>query len=225
LLGGESPAPHSRTLFGQIATLLELVGIGPEEIDAFGVATGPGSFTGLRVGLAAIRGLAHTLGRPAFGITSLDALALSAGVTGLVAPMIKAGRGEVYYGVREVKVDGEIEVVGRDQVGQLEAALAQMIPLLRDAPAVLVGDGVDTAQSQILQLARSAGIQAQLSAVIARERAGWQLKRESPFLAPDLARQAGRMLAAGQGAAAHAYYLRASDAELKWRDSSQIIPA
>jgi len=176
------------------------------------------------VGLAAIKGLARTLGRPAFGITSLDALALSMGVTGLMAPMIKAGRGEIYYGVREVKSDGGIEVLGRDQVGHLEAALAQMIPLLKDAPAVFVGDGVAAYQSQIIQLARSAGIQAQLSAVIERERAGWQLKAEPPFLASDLARQAGRMLASGQCGAVHAYYLRASDAELKWRDSSQVIP-
>src|SRR5262245_4218352 len=67
--------PHAQTLFSQIATLLQLARINIRDVDAFTVASGPGSFTGLRVGLAAVKGLADSLNKPCLGVNSLDLLA------------------------------------------------------------------------------------------------------------------------------------------------------
>src|SRR5262249_14859036 len=76
----KSDHPHSQTLFSQISTLLQLVDIKVEEIGAFAVGAGPGSFTGLRVGLAAVKGLADSLNKPCLGVDSLDLHALASGV-------------------------------------------------------------------------------------------------------------------------------------------------
>ena len=122
-LNSDAAVPHSRTFFLQIAQLLKTAGIGLGEIEIFAVATGPGSFTGLRVGLAAVRGLAHSLGKPAVGINSIDAMALSAKVVGDVLVLIAAGRNEVYSGVRRVTKNGEIERLGADQVGSLASVV------------------------------------------------------------------------------------------------------
>ena len=182
--GEESREPHSRTLFNRLAGLLEGAGVAPEEIDAFAVATGPGSFTGLRVGLAAVKGLARTLGRPAVGVTSLDALALAAGVQGRVVALIAAGRGEVYCGLREVSAGGEVKPVGGDQVGPPASVLRL---LEAPGPFVFIGDGARLCQAEIARAAAEAG--AGLRLVIAPEggSADWQLSEQRPDLAPHLA--------------------------------------
>src|SRR5207253_1846803 len=59
-IASESGTPHSQTLFVHLAALFDSAQLDPRHVDAFAVATGPGSFTGLRVGLAAVKGLAHT---------------------------------------------------------------------------------------------------------------------------------------------------------------------
>ena len=69
-----------------------------EEIDCFAAASGPGSFTGVRVGLAAVKGLAEALGKPAVGISNLRALSLF-GKAALRAVVLDARRGEVYGAV------------------------------------------------------------------------------------------------------------------------------
>src|SRR5262245_15347542 len=87
--------PHSQTLFSQISILLQLADVKVEEIGAFAVATGPGSFTGLRVGLAAVKGLADSLDKPCLGVDSLDLHALASGFDGAHLVTFCAGRGAV----------------------------------------------------------------------------------------------------------------------------------
>ncbi|MCI0399995.1 MAG: tRNA (adenosine(37)-N6)-threonylcarbamoyltransferase complex dimerization subunit type 1 TsaB [Gammaproteobacteria bacterium] len=111
-------APHSQTIFSSISTLLEIAGVGIADVDAFAAAAGPGSFTGLRVGLSAVKGLADGLGRPGFGIDSLDLLALTSGLDGAHLVIIDAGRGEVYGGLREVASGEILHRSPVDRVGQ-----------------------------------------------------------------------------------------------------------
>jgi tRNA threonylcarbamoyladenosine biosynthesis protein TsaB len=92
----------SAQLIPQIAALLDKHHYRKEEIEAFAVATGPGSFTGLRVGLAAIKGLAEILGKPIAAVSLLEAVAVGAGFDGNVLAALDAGRGEVYAGVYEI---------------------------------------------------------------------------------------------------------------------------
>lgn len=88
----------SAQLVPQISALLSRHGISKNEVDGFVVISGPGSFTGLRVGLAAIKGLAEVLKKPIAAVSLLEALARAAGHRGRVWAAIDAGRHEVYLG-------------------------------------------------------------------------------------------------------------------------------
>jgi tRNA threonylcarbamoyladenosine biosynthesis protein TsaB len=76
--------------------LLELCGGDLSRVDALAVGVGPGSFTGLRIGLAALKTIAYARKLPLAGVSSLHALALSASTEGLVVPTLEARRGELY---------------------------------------------------------------------------------------------------------------------------------
>jgi tRNA threonylcarbamoyladenosine biosynthesis protein TsaB len=92
----------SAQLVPQIAALLAKHKISLQAVDALVAASGPGSFTGLRVGLAAIKGLAEVLEKPIVAISLLEAVARAGDATGPVWALLDAGRGEVYAGEYEV---------------------------------------------------------------------------------------------------------------------------
>jgi tRNA threonylcarbamoyl adenosine modification protein YeaZ len=85
---------QAERLLPLLEALLAQGGVGWGDLAALGVGTGPGNFTGLRIAVAAARGLALGLGRPAIGVTGFEALA--AGAAGPVTAVIAAQRGEVY---------------------------------------------------------------------------------------------------------------------------------
>lgn len=92
----------SAQLVPQIAELLKKHGLKKVDIGAFIVVSGPGSFTGLRVGLAAIKALAEILERPIVPVSLLEGVALNSQAEGKVHAALDAGRGEVYVGEYEV---------------------------------------------------------------------------------------------------------------------------
>ncbi len=93
----------SAQLVPQIAALLGRHGYGKTDLGAFAVASGPGSFTGLRVGLAAIKALAEALQKPIVAISLLEAVACSGVARGRVLAALDAGRGDVYVGDYELE--------------------------------------------------------------------------------------------------------------------------
>lgn len=93
-----SPDGFAHVLYRHLEALLARHGVRAGEIDCFAAASGPGSFTGVRVGLACIKGLAEAAGKPAVGVSNLEAAA-SLGSGALRAPVIDARRGEVYGAV------------------------------------------------------------------------------------------------------------------------------
>jgi tRNA threonylcarbamoyladenosine biosynthesis protein TsaB len=94
---GDGSRSHSERLPGDLMRVLEMASVPVEAIDLLAVAAGPGSFTGLRVGIAAMQGVAMALDRRIVPISALEALALAgADGTGLVAAWIDAQRGEVF---------------------------------------------------------------------------------------------------------------------------------
>jgi tRNA threonylcarbamoyladenosine biosynthesis protein TsaB len=95
----------SAQLVPLIAALLSGHDLRKTDIGAFIVVSGPGSFTGLRVGLAAIKALAEILKKPIVPVSLLEAVALASGAQGRVVSALDAGRGEVYLG--EYEVSGE----------------------------------------------------------------------------------------------------------------------
>jgi tRNA threonylcarbamoyladenosine biosynthesis protein TsaB len=113
---GSNGQTHARQLMGMIHSTLTDSGIPVQEIDGFAVVTGPGTFTGLRIGIGTIKGLAYALSRPVIGVNSLAALAAQADLpTKFVCPVMDARRSEVYYGLY-VFEEGEPAQVGKHGV-------------------------------------------------------------------------------------------------------------
>lgn len=100
----------SAQLVPQIAELLTKHGFSKTDIGAFVVVSGPGSFTGLRVGLAAIKALAEILQKPIVPVSLLEVVTLASGAQGHVLAALDAGRGEVYVGEYEVAHGSEMLV-------------------------------------------------------------------------------------------------------------------
>jgi len=112
----------SAQLVPQIAGLLNQHGLSKSDIDAFIVVSGPGSFTGLRVGLAAIKALAEILRKPIVPVSLLEVIAIASRTQGRIAAALDAGRGEIYVG--EYTVDGQSAQPLREQLLSKEEFLA-----------------------------------------------------------------------------------------------------
>ena len=132
-----SSVQHSERLFDSIEFLLNYVPFGLSDIDVFAAARGPGSFTGLRVGLAAIEGFAAAHQRRTAGVSSLEALAWKTGIVGeWIAPVIDARRGEV-YGALYRRVDDRLI----EERAPTVLAPERWFASLPDQPIHLCGDG------------------------------------------------------------------------------------
>ncbi len=135
----------SAQLVPQIAALLAKHGFSKADVGGFAVVSGPGSFTGVRVGLAAIKALAEVLEKPIAAVSLLEAVAVSSGSQGRVVAVLDAGRGEVYAG--EYDVDG-------DDVRVLQERLLTRAKLLEAAK----GSTVVTSDHSLAEAARGAGL-------------------------------------------------------------------
>lgn len=126
----ESRLDHSRLLLPLCQELLARHGLKPGQVDAFAAVIGPGSFTGIRIGTAAVKGFAWALDRPCAGISSLEAMAFDWEGEGTVCCSVKARPGERYFALfrREGTAVTRLtpDAVGTDE--QVEAALAQYAP-------------------------------------------------------------------------------------------------
>jgi tRNA threonylcarbamoyladenosine biosynthesis protein TsaB len=140
---GNGALSHAARLPGELMTLLDSTGVRLSDVDAFAVATGPGSFTGLRVGIATMQGLAFAASKPLFGISALDALARIADPAPRIAAWIDAWRGEVFAGLYEDGRAVDAPTVGRP---------ADLVAQLRNLPVLFVGDGVEAHLGAIRQL-------------------------------------------------------------------------
>ena len=111
VIGGDPAISHSNTLLADVDKLLAQTQLDLSEIDLFAVATGPGSFTGLRIGIATIKALADTLNRPTVGIPTLEAVALSAGRSERTVALLPTGRGDVFTQLFSVPDDDSVQAL------------------------------------------------------------------------------------------------------------------
>ncbi|MBI4126211.1 MAG: tRNA (adenosine(37)-N6)-threonylcarbamoyltransferase complex dimerization subunit type 1 TsaB [Deltaproteobacteria bacterium] len=125
------PTSHEEKLFQKLEDILSLLSMKPSDINGIIVGIGPGSFTGLRVGLAAAKGMALSLGIPIVGVSSLDVLEQSLG-GGMVVPLIDARRGEIYGQVR-----GQVQPAALSPESWCDRLQALL------GPFVCVGDGAE----------------------------------------------------------------------------------
>ena len=130
---------HSRTLLPMVDAMLKNADLTIETIDAIAIAAGPGSFTGLRIGIAAVKGLAWAADKPCLGISTLEAMAENiAHLNGLVVGAMDARRAQVYNAVFEAK-DGVLTRLTPDRAISLEELCAQLTG--KDQPITVLGDG------------------------------------------------------------------------------------
>jgi tRNA threonylcarbamoyladenosine biosynthesis protein TsaB len=133
---------HSETIGPMIDFCLSCVDLGISNVDVFACASGPGSFTGLRIGIGMMKAFAHASQKPVVGVNTLDALALNAwGTDETVCPIIDARRGEVYTASYQKGV----------RVSEYRAALLDdVIDELKGQPTVFLGDGAVVYADKIL---------------------------------------------------------------------------
>ena len=130
---------HSRTLLPMVDAMLKNADLTIDDMDALAIAAGPGSFTGLRIGIAAVKGLAWAADKPCLGISTLDAMAENiAHLNGLVVGAMDARRAQVYNAVFEAK-DGVLTRLTPDRAISLEDLCAQLTG--KDQPITVLGDG------------------------------------------------------------------------------------
>ena len=116
-----APDGYAHVLYGYVAEILRRNGVKLADVRCFAAASGPGSFTGVRVGLACIKGLAEAMGKPAVGVSNLQAIA-SFGTAPLRAVVTNARRGDVYGAV----YDASGRLVQRETVAKLSAWLERL---------------------------------------------------------------------------------------------------
>lgn len=130
---------HSQTLLEMAQALLKQCGKTPQEVEAVAVAKGPGSFTGVRIGVAAAKGFAWGREIPLFGVSTLEAMALGLGIhQGYLCPVMDARRSQVYNALFYVN-QGKLEQKAQDRAISLEDLKKELKNL--EEPIFLVGDG------------------------------------------------------------------------------------
>jgi tRNA threonylcarbamoyladenosine biosynthesis protein TsaB len=199
LLGEQvvSEPPHrASTLLASVDQLLGVCGLELAEVDAIALSIGPGSFTGLRIGLGTALGLCFDTARPIVPVPTLAALSLHAAGWSRVAPLLDARKGQVYAGL-----------YGRGAVPLLEDRLSDPLRFLEElkggGPVALLGPGARLYQNEIETLLDS-------EATLLPAPLGWPRPATVGLLGAEL-------LAAGRTCRpedVELCYLRPSDAEL-----------
>ena len=130
---------HSESLLPTVEALLKITGTHLSEIDLFACSTGPGSFTGVRIGVATIKGIAYGKNKPCASVSTLEALVQNLkGFNGIICPVMNARRNQVYNALFECK-DSVITRLCPDRAISIEELDSELAD--KDLPIYLCGDG------------------------------------------------------------------------------------
>ena len=197
----DSSETHSVRLLSGVDYLLKNLGIRLLDLDAFAVVSGPGSFTGIRIGLTTVKGLADSTSKPVIPITALEAwVEKFPRLQGTIVPLIDARRGEVYWAVFE-RVG---EAVRELTAGRVDKP-AQMLSQLVQDEILFIGGGAAQYRDLLINC----------------HPPGWKVAACDPFLGRSMVPIAYQRARHGQFTSAldlQAYYLRRSDAEIYWKE-------
>lgn len=179
---------HSQTLLPMLDEIKRMTELDLSGIDAIAVTKGPGSFTGLRIGSATVKGLGFALNKPIIGVPTVDALAMNAwGYDGLVCPIMDARRMQVYTGIYcfdtragDLEEFGRLRVVMKQQPMAVEELIERLDAIKPSGKVLFLGDGVSVYRDTIEK----------------------KLKREHEYAPAHMSRQR----AASLGALAFIYY-------------------
>lgn len=213
---GDPQISHSNSLLSDINDSLEQAGLLLEDVDVFACASGPGSFTGLRIGIATLKALAVTLKRPCAGIPTLQAIAHAAGPSRATVALLPAGRGEIFAQMFSVSANHVVSEV--DAAAHLSSqSLVEKYAAFPDL--TWAGEGAHL-QSDFLKnyaLQQRIAFGEAPTDIVSEERV-WRLAARSGNLAKHVAALALQRFQDGKLQSAeslNAIYVRPSDAELK----------
>ena len=137
---------HSQTLMPMIESSFSLCGLTPQDIDYYAVTDGPGSFTGVRIGVSAVKGLAQPIGKPCVAVSVLEAMAYNMLSTDCVVCSVMDARcNQVYNGLFEV-CSGRVERLSQDRALMIDELKSEIINLSQantKTPIFIVGDGAE----------------------------------------------------------------------------------
>jgi tRNA threonylcarbamoyladenosine biosynthesis protein TsaB len=120
---------RAEVLLPALEKLLRLAGVSMEKIDLLACTTGPGSFTGVRIGVSTVKGLALALRKPIVGVSTLEALAMNALPSPiLICPMLDARRDQVYAGLYRMAPDGFPEAVSPERLTDITQWIHDLPP-------------------------------------------------------------------------------------------------
>jgi tRNA threonylcarbamoyladenosine biosynthesis protein TsaB len=214
---GEAQVSHSNTLLSDINRLLRETDLQLDDTDVFAVATGPGSFTGLRIGIATVKALAATLERPCAGIPTLQAIAHAAGVSDGSVALMPAGRGEVFAQMFSVTPAGTVNPLDSPSHITPQSMIEKYANL---ADICWCGEGALLYRDRILERATRHGYMVieSTTGIVEKPSPGWRFAQPEPYLASHvgalgLAKFKAEQLDTPKTLAA--VYVRPSDAELK----------
>ena len=134
---------HSETLLPTVEFLLKSCGVTVDDVDLFACTAGPGSFTGVRIGAATVKGIAFGKGKPCVGVSTLEALATNArAFDGIICPCMNARRQQVYNALFACK-DGKLTRLCEDRALAIEELLGEVSTYANEQRIYLVGDGAE----------------------------------------------------------------------------------
>ncbi|MEP6569144.1 MAG: tRNA (adenosine(37)-N6)-threonylcarbamoyltransferase complex dimerization subunit type 1 TsaB [Acidobacteriota bacterium] len=215
---GDPRVSQSATLLGDISSCLEAAGVELGAVDLFVCASGPGSFTGLRIGIATLKALATSLSKPCIGIPTLHAVAHSGDVSGATVALLPAGRGEVFAQMLSVSDAGT--------VAELDSAAHLSPPALiaryaRFRNLRWAGNGAHLQRDLLERHAREHGMYFSADSIGRNSGSDpngvWELAAPEPNLAQHVAALALQRFHAGalqSPQSLSAIYVRPSDAEM-----------
>jgi tRNA threonylcarbamoyladenosine biosynthesis protein TsaB len=211
---GDASVSHSANLIEMIELVLQKAGATLSEIDLFAAAVGPGSFTGLRIGLATVKAFSAVTGHDVIGVSTLAALAHANGPVEFTVALLPAGRGEVFAQMFQVDND---DVVPLDEAAHLTPK--ETLQRYKDGTGVRwAGEGVVKVDEYLATLGMPALNGIPLKAEGPPE--GGSLNQTPECLAASVAALAFRDYREGKSVGAeelHAVYVRPSDAEINQR--------
>jgi tRNA threonylcarbamoyladenosine biosynthesis protein TsaB len=217
-LASELREGGSAGLLADVDRVLEAASVALKDVGLFAAAVGPGSFTGLRSGLATVKGLALTLGKPVVGVPTLHAVAYGARPARRVVALIPAGRGEVFAQLLRVNAEGVVTEI-EDPTHVPPALLLEKVARLGGG-VKWVGGGALKYGEQIRQAAEAAGLDfvSTDGGGAEAEDGEWVLSANVEALAETVALLGRARFEEGgvwDAGALGAVYVRPSDAELK----------
>ena len=134
---------HSETLLPTVEFVLKSCGVTVDDVDLFACTAGPGSFTGVRIGAATVKGLAFGKEKPCVGVSTLEALATNArAFDGIICPCMNARRQQVYNALFECR-DGKLTRLCEDRALAIRELLRDVSQYAPEKKIYLVGDGAE----------------------------------------------------------------------------------